>query len=385
MPTLTLRGLRSRSITVVVIPWPDRFDASPPRVNSLINVKQQFSRVNHNDLLNHGPWNISNDPIPDSTKDRNPTFVAAMASRAHSAGVEDPAADINTPSTRAQRSSPGKDNDQDANPPAAAPKATPYRTLLQIPSIPKTATPTPTRRASSAGPPSQRVAHRTPATQARTPIVRPGGSARRPTVMTPHGRAAMREMEARRAGFTPGRDRRQSEWQRQQRETPRDILRALSRLLAPKTKQTVPTPPEPVAAAGKVTIPGSEDFDDDEPEIQRPRLSLPIGEEDEEDDSLLEPPRSSGLEDENVTVRSVELARRATMERGPGRLSRGSFGSIGMNDQFADLNESGLDGVGGVFDSSVTVAGPYGDDEVLDVDDGFQAYVLPCAILQGQY
>jgi hypothetical protein len=203
--------------------------------------------------------------------------------------------------------------------------------------------------------------------------------------MTPHGRAAMREMEARRAGFTPGRDRRQSEWQRQQRETPRDILRALSRLLAPKTKQTVPTPPEPVAAAGKVTIPGSEDFDDDEPEIQRPRLSLPIGEEDEEDDSLLEPPRSSGLEDENVTVRSVELARRATMERGPGRLSRGSFGSIGMNDQFADLNESGLDGVGGVFDSSVTVAGPYGDDEVLDVDDGFQAYVLPCAILQGQY
>jgi hypothetical protein len=191
--------------------------------------------------------------------------------------------------------------------------------------------------------------------------------------MTPHGRAAMREVEARRAGFTPGaQDRRRSG--RQQRETPRDTLRALSRLLAPKTKLTVPTPPAPVLGTGKVTIAGSEDFDDDEEELPRPRLSLPLGEEDDEDDSLLEPPRSSGLEDENITVRSVELARRAALERGPGRLSRGSFGSVGMNDQFADLNESGL---GGGFDSSLNVGGPYLDDEVLDVDAGFQEYVLP--------
>jgi histone H3/H4 len=189
--------------------------------------------------------------------------------------------------------------------------------------------------------------------------------------MTPHGRAAMREVEARRAGLTPGQERRRSG--RQQRETPRDTLRALSRLLAPKTKPVVPTPPAPAAPTGRFAIPGSEDFDDG-PDLERPRLSLPLGEEDEEDDSLLLPPRSAGLEDENFTVRSVELPRRAISELPPGRLSRGSFGSIRMSDQFGDLNESGLDGVGGVFDSSFAMGGPYRDDDVPDMDDGFEGY-----------
>jgi hypothetical protein len=203
--------------------------------------------------------------------------------------------------------------------------------------------------------------------------------------MTPHGRAALREVEARRAGFTPGaQDRRRSG--RQQRETPRDTLRALSRLLAPKTEPTVPTPQAGAGAKeedegkGKVvklpTRRGEEDFDDDEV-LPRPRLSLPLGEDDDEDDSLLEPPRSSGLEDENITVRSVEMARRAALDRGPGRLSRGSFGSVGLGDQvLGELNESGLD-VGGVFDSSFDIGDRFPDDQVLDdVDDGFQAYVI---------
>jgi len=206
-------------------------------------------------------------------------------------------------------------------------------------------------------------------------------------LMTPHGRAALREVEARRAGFTPGpQDRRRSG--RQQRETPRDTLRALSRLLAPKTKPTVPTPPagggakeEEDEGKGKVvklpTRGGEEDFDDDEV-LPRPRLSLPLGEDEDEDDSLLEPPRSSGLEDENITVRSVEMARRAALDRGPGRLSRGSFGSVGLGDQvLGELNESGLDGVGGVFDSSFSIGERFADDQAFDdVDDGFQAYVI---------
>jgi hypothetical protein len=187
--------------------------------------------------------------------------------------------------------------------------------------------------------------------------------------MTPHGRAAMREVEARRAGFTPGRDRRRSG--RQQRETPTDTLRALSRILAPKTKPVIPTPTGPAAPAGRFTIPGSDDFDDG-PDLERPRLSLPLGDEDEEDDSLLLPPRSAGLEDENVTERSIELTRRAISELPPGRLSRGSFGSVRMSDQFADMNETGLDGVSGVFDSSFAMGGQYGDDEIPDMDDGFQ-------------
>jgi hypothetical protein len=178
----------------------------------------------------------------------------------------------------------------------------------------------------------------------------------------------MREMEARRAVLTPGKDRRRSG--RQQRETPRDDLRALSRLLAPKTQPVVPTPPGHNASTGKFTIPGNDDFDD-EPDLERPRLSLPIGDDDEDDDSLLLPPRSAGLEDENITVRSIELPRRAISEQPPGRLSRGSFGSIRMSDQFADLNEIGLDGIGGVFDSSFAMGGQLSDDDVPDMYDDF--------------
>lgn len=148
----------------------------------------------------------------------------------------------------------------------------------------------------------------------------------------------------------------------------------------------MPTPPLPVVAEKKVRVPGSEDFDDDEGELQRPRLSLPMGDEEDDeddDDDLLEPPRSSGLEDENITVRSVEVARRAAVERRPGRFSRGSFGSVGMNDQF-DLNESGFD-VGGVFDSSFAVGDQYGDDEMLDMEDGFQGYVSTACEFSGEY
>jgi len=167
----------------------------------------------------------------------------------------------------------------------------------------------------------------------------------------------MREVEARRAGLTPAKIRRQSG--RQQRETPRDTLRALSRLLAPKTLPTVPTP-EGAAAAGRSKLAGDEDFDDDSA-LEQPRLSMALG-EDDEDDSLLLPPQSAGLEDENLTVRSVEFGRRAISEQ-PGRLSRGSFGSIRMSDQFED-------DLGGVFNSPFAMNGGLEDEEAPDVDDG---------------
>jgi hypothetical protein len=194
---------------------------------------------------------------------------------------------------------------------------------------------TPLRRASSAGPPSSRDPRRTPSTQPRTPagIARYGGvSAKKPLVVTPHGRAAQRQLELRR---TPGKDRRRSG--RQQRETPRDALRALSRILASKSQPIAPTPTGPDPATNKRFLKHDDDLDD-EPELQRPRLSLPIGEEDEEDDSLLLPPRSAGLEDENFTVQSVELGRRARSEQPLSRLSRGSFGSIRMSDNFGDMS-----------------------------------------------
>lgn len=169
----------------------------------------------------------------------------------------------------------------------------------------------------------------------------------------------MRELEARRAGFTPAKDRRRSG--RQQRETPRDALRALSRVLAPKTQPVVPTP-QGAAPTGRFILPGNDDLDDDAA-LERPRLSFALGDDEDEDDSLLLPPQSAGLEDENFTAQSIELPRRAISEQPPGRLSRGSFGSIGMTDQF-DLNN-----VGSVFESSFAMGNPF-DDDVADLDEG---------------
>jgi len=244
---------------------------------------------------------------------------------------------------------------------AVTSKDTTHVTLYDLGNMPKPSTPM--RRASSAGPLSQMPLRRTPGTQSKTPngVQSIGGSVRRPTAVTPHGRAAIREVEARRAGLTPGKDRRRSG--RQQRETPRDTLRALSRLLAPKTERLIPTPPrrEPDTKARKY----EEDDLDYGPDPVRPRLSMPLDDDSDEDDSLLLPPRSAGIENEDYTGYSVELPRRAVSEQVPGRLSRGSFGSVRLSDPFGNLNEAGP---GHVFDSSFAMGGAF-DDEMPDMDN----------------
>ncbi|PVH70168.1 hypothetical protein DL98DRAFT_661315 [Cadophora sp. DSE1049] len=283
-----------------------------------------------------------------------------MSARRASRRALDPASNQNIEGNAAGQ--PGitpRNSDGDEAIAAAAAKETPWRTLNQLANMPKPATPL--RRASSAGPPStHRSARRTPAGQTRTPGAgnRLNGSARRAVVVTPHGRAAQRELDLRR-GLTPGKDRRKSGLQ--QRETPRDILRQLSRVLAPKTQPTAPTPQGQNVATSR--RPGAdEDELEDGRALDRPRFSLPMGDydEDDEDDSLLLPPRSAGLEDENFTVQSVELPRRAISEQLPGRLSRGSFGSVRMSDVSADLNDMGING-GDVYDSSYLAERTFGD------------------------
>lgn len=170
-----------------------------------------------------------------------------------------------------------------------------------------------------------------------------------PTQLTPHGRAAIRTLDSRRAAIneihTPGRNRRRS--LRDQRETPRDTLRALGRVLAPQSSAiststssgSSPNYPSGSSNSGSrgrrrrigdgtgvggkrsgrkraaITIPEDPDDDDDEFPIDRPRFSLPIDEDADSDGELPRPPRSSGLEDldGNVTLQSIELARRATL------------------------------------------------------------------------
>ncbi|KAI1001011.1 hypothetical protein K3495_g7187 [Podosphaera aphanis] len=187
------------------------------------------------------------------------------------------------------------------------------------------------------------------------------GSAKKPLSMTPHGRAARRELEIRKFGATPSRDRRKSGKQ-QQKETPRDDLRTLSRLLATKTQPTIPTP-EARAPARMLSV--EEDNESDEV-ILRPRLSLAI-EEDDEDDSLLLPPHSAGLEDDNFTVKSIEIARRAFNDHDTRRSSRGSFGSTRMSDAFADLSKMGLRYDGD--ESSYLVGFTANDNSIVDNDD----------------
>ncbi|KAI0192826.1 hypothetical protein F4808DRAFT_442627 [Astrocystis sublimbata] len=164
-----------------------------------------------------------------------------------------------------------------------------------------------------------------------TSVNRRSASGRRTNAATPHARAAIRAMDQRRAAlFTPGRTlRRRSA--REQRETPRDLLRNLSRVLAPKT-QVVSASSSPESQSGAdATLPstGEDEGDDDDDDfpIERPRFSLPMGPEDDDDDDL-KPPRLSGFEEDNYTMQSIELPRRANMDN----TLRSSLGSMRYSD-----------------------------------------------------
>ncbi|KAJ3503919.1 hypothetical protein NM208_g16415 [Fusarium decemcellulare] len=129
----------------------------------------------------------------------------------------------------------------------------------------------------------------------------------------------------------------------QQRETPLDILRTLGRVLAPTSK---PIASSSSSSPGDKTSLSSEqpdesnvydDDDDDDLPIDRPRLSLPIDDEDSSSTSSdLRPPRLSQLNEADFTVNSIELPRRAISEQAASRMSRGSPGSVRMSDYFND-------------------------------------------------
>ncbi|KAI8957822.1 centromere kinetochore component CENP-T-domain-containing protein [Daldinia sp. FL1419] len=193
---------------------------------------------------------------------------------------------------------------------------------------------TPNRRAFSAEPSSLRLS----------------ASARR-NPNTPHGRAASRAIDQRRAAlFTPGRvGRRRSVARERERETPRDLLRNLSRVLAPTSTVVSSSSSSPNRGNESTLQTLLEGDDDDDFPIERPRFSLPL-DRDDDDDSELKPPRSSILDDENYTVQSIELPRRAWTEAPLGRLDRSSLGSLRMSDfvgpdirDDADDNDVGID------------------------------------------
>ncbi|KAK0729733.1 centromere kinetochore component CENP-T-domain-containing protein [Lasiosphaeris hirsuta] len=232
---------------------------------------------------------------------------------------------------------------------------------------------TPIRRASSADP-TPSSAHsrhslviRTPGSQNRglsasgRKATAPGPSA------TPHARAAFRTIDSRRAAIsTPHGARRQS--LREVRDTPRNLLLPLARMLARGT-QVIASSSSPPAGEGSTVMEGVEEKEEEEEEEdlpKRPRLSLPI--DVEEDDSDLYPHRSAGLEDENFTMQSIEMPRRAISEQLPGQGgSRFSMGSVRMSDYFAAggtelrSEDAGIDS--GFFPPGMALDGDTGVDE----------------------
>lgn len=209
---------------------------------------------------------------------------------------------------------------------------------------------TPNRRALSADPSSNRLSA--------------SGRRNNNNPNTPHARAASRAIDQRRAAlFTPGRvGRRRSQARERERETPRDLLRNLSRVLAPTSTAISSSSSSPGPGGGNAnndstllqTLLEEEGDDDDDFPIERPRFSLPLDRDDDDEDSELKPPRSSILDDENFTVQSIELPRRAWSEAPLGRLDRGSFGSVRMSDFIGP--EIGEDN---------------GDDNDIGIDSGF--------------
>ncbi|KAJ5154189.1 Histone-fold [Penicillium coprophilum] len=196
---------------------------------------------------------------------------------------------------------------------------------------------TPSRLVTAATPGTQRSASR------YTPRTRGVGAP-----ATPYGLRARQQ----RAANTPGRDRRRSG--RMQRETTFDILRNLGRALAPVSQPIRSSPqdkPEPIEEP-------IDEFEqlDNEPEIERPRLSLPIQESEEEGEEAspeIPPPRMSlafAEEDMDLTYQSVEYPRDASirdrdrlsmMSRATGRMS-GDFDETRLESDDAD--ETGIMG-----------------------------------------
>lgn len=123
--------------------------------------------------------------------------------------------------------------------------------------------------------------------------------------------------------------------------------------------------PQNGSQADKQRKPAKNDDLDDAPDPVRPRLSMPLAEDDEDDSFLLPPQRSLDFADEdNLTQRSVELPRRAFSEQPGGGYSRGSFGSVRTSERFGDLSELGLGALEEeTFDSSFIQQGAFDDEE----------------------
>ncbi|KAL2831226.1 centromere kinetochore component CENP-T-domain-containing protein [Aspergillus cavernicola] len=192
--------------------------------------------------------------------------------------------------------------------------------------------------------PSRFTASTTPLTN-RSSRWTPGNRGGAPS--TPHGLRAMQ----RRAANTPGRERRKSG--RGQRESVFDVLRNLSKALAPESQPIRSSPQAQPEPESESEIDEIDELDNETPP-ERPRLSLPLEEVEEDDDDdgspEIRPPRMSlALEDDDMTHTSVEYPRRATFDRDRPRLSMMSYGATRLDENFGDATGLESDSDAGDF------------------------------------
>ncbi|KAL1896389.1 hypothetical protein Sste5346_004774 [Sporothrix stenoceras] len=239
---------------------------------------------------------------------------------------------------------------------------------------------------SSVGPASAGGNYRTPNTATKTNFGRrtPGTAGR-----TPHARAARLALDSRRTAiFTPGGRQSRRKSGRMLRDSPRDLLRNLSRRLAPISQPIASSsspgsggsaqqsrrhrqpldidmemddmmhggPDSSTASATRRrtirSVLGIDDDDDDSLLLDRPRMSLNIEDNDNDDD--LRPHRSLILENgesddaeadadadlANFTQRSIELARRAATQEQLLQARRFSRASLGVRSSFGSMRMS---------------------------------------------
>ncbi|EPS26657.1 hypothetical protein PDE_01595 [Penicillium oxalicum 114-2] len=180
---------------------------------------------------------------------------------------------------------------------------------------------------------------------------------------TPYGLRARQQ----RAANTPGRDRRRSG--RVQRETTFDILRNLGRKLAPVSKPIESSPQEEVKPVEQ-QLDEIEELDN-EPELERPRLSLPLQESmeaSEEGSPDMPPPRLSiAFDEEDLTYQSVEFPRRDLAIRDKERLSMidraarmsEDFGDARLESDEEIEEDTGIVGEDGFADDTMISGGDF--------------------------
>ncbi|KAI5777370.1 centromere kinetochore component CENP-T-domain-containing protein [Geopyxis carbonaria] len=256
------------------------------------------------------------------------------------------------------------------DPPRAPPKITPRNSTVPD----DEETPRNTQQLVELSKAVHKTPERPPIAPARRSVRRTPGAGR----LNPKSPHVVRAFEQRKA-LTPGRERRRSGRNLAAKETPRDLLRILSRTLAP-TSQSFQTPripartPATLSTRRSFSAPAA-DEDEDEAETTLPRMRSRLSDSPESDSALVVPRLSMALDDYHasysspaagahaasdpgdLTSQSIELPRRAYFPR-----ERHSFG-IRLSDQFADLQDmEGMEGMAaGVGDESGIVPEGYGE------------------------